>query len=145
MKHLYLPMLTAAALYTSVSCAGTGADLWPQEIIDSMDGRRLVLFLPNEDIAASPQWSPADGAPPPLSIAGAMAQLREWMAGDPRYREAEIREIELKPIHQHEKENRWYYLFQLRRHDGDKRKFIYAAVLLNSKVVPVIVEPASIK
>jgi hypothetical protein len=150
MKYRYLPMLAGIALYTGalysgVSCAGTGAELWPEEIIDSMDGRRLVLFLPNKDIADSPQWMPADGAAPPLNIAGAMAQLKEWMAGDPRYREAEIHEIKLQPIRQHEKENRWYYLFQLRRHDGDKRKVIYAAVLLNGKVVPVLVEPASIK
>ncbi len=145
MKYRFLPMLTAIALYTGVTCAGTGANLWPEEIIDSMDGRRLVLFLPNEDITASPQWLPADGAPPPLDIAGAMAQLKEWMAGDPRYRETEIHEIKLTPIRRHEKENRWYFLFQLRHSDGGKPKAIYAAVLLNGKVVPVIVEPASIK
>lgn len=147
MSHRSLAILTGIALFAGVSCAGTGtaSDLWPEEIIDSMDDQRLVLFLPNEDIAASPKWLPAEDTPPPLNIADAMAHLKEWMTGDPRYLGAEIHEIELKPIHKHEQEHRWYYLFQLRRTNGGKRKAIYAAVLLSGKVAPVIAEPEAIK
>jgi hypothetical protein len=141
-------MLTAIALYAGVSCAGAdtgaGSGMWPEEIIDTMDDKRLVLFLPNEDIAASPQWLPAEGTPP-LNIAEAMAHLKKWMTDAPRYRKAEIHEIELKPIRHHEQEHRWYYLFQLRHPGGGQSKAIYAAVLLNGKVVPAIVEPSSIK
>lgn len=144
-SHRSLPLLTAVALYAGIACAGSGAALWPQEIIDTMDDQRLVVFLPNADIAASPEWQPMEGTPPPLTIADAIAHLKKWMAGGPRYRNAEIHEIELKPIHGHEQEHRWYYLFQLRRPDTGKRKRIYAAVLLNGKVVPAIVEPSSIK
>jgi hypothetical protein len=149
MKRRSLPLLTAIALYAGISCAWagteTGADHWPEEIIDSMDGQRLVVFLPNSDIAASPQWVPADGAPPPLTIAAAVAHLKKWMTGEPRYRGVEIHEIKLTPIRHHEREHRWYYLFQLRQRDGGRRKAMYAAVLLNGKVVPAIAEPSSIK
>jgi hypothetical protein len=149
MSHRSLPLLTAIALFAGVSCAwvGTvaGSDLWPEEIIDSMDGQRLVVFLPDEDIAAGPQWLPAEGTPPPLNIAGAVAHLEKWMATDPRYREVEIHEIKLTPIRHHEQEHRWYYLFQLRHADGGRRKAIYAAVLFNGKVVPALAEPSSIK
>jgi hypothetical protein len=149
MKRRSLPLLTAIALYAGISCAWagteTGADHWPEEIIDSMDGQRLVVFLPNSDIAASPQWVPADGAPPPLTIAAAVAHLKKWMTGEPRYRGVEIHEIKLTPIRHHEREHRWYYLFQLRQPDGGRRKAMYAAVLLNGKVVPAIAEPSSIK
>jgi len=149
MSHRSLPLLAAIALYAGITCTwagtATAADHWPEEIIDSMDGQRLVLFLPNSDITASPQWLPADGAPPPLTIAEAVAHLQKWMTSDPRYREVEIHEIKLTPIHDHEQEHRWYYLFQLRHADGGKRKAMYAAVLLNGKVVAAIAEPASLK
>ena len=146
MSYRFLPLLAAIVLYAGVACtwAGAGTDLWPEEVIDTMDDQRLVVFLPHEDIAASPKWLPAEGAPP-LNIAGAMAHLHKWMTDDPRYRETRIHEIELKPIQHHEKEHRWYYLFQLRRQGEGKRKAMYAAVLLNGKVVPAIVEPSSIK
>jgi hypothetical protein len=149
MKHRSLPMLTAMALCACVSCAkvadaGGGSDPWPEEIIDSMDDQRLVVFLPTQDIATSPQWLPADGAPP-LNIAGAVEQLKKWMASDPRYRGAEIHEIELKPIHHHEHEHRWYYLFQLRHPHAGRHNVLYGAVLLNGKVIPVLAEPSPIK
>lgn len=145
MSHRPLPLLAALALCAGITHAGTDTTLWPQEIIDTMDDQRLVVFLPNADIAASPEWLPEDGEAPPLTIAEAITHLKKWMAGGTRYRKAEIHEIELKPIHGHEHEHRWYYLFQLRRPTTGKRKSIYAAVLLNGKVVPVIAEPSSIK
>jgi len=149
MSHRSLPLLTAIALFAGVSCTwvGTvaGSDLWPEEIIDSMDGQRLVVFLPNADIAASPQWMPAEGVSPPLTIAEAIAHLTQWMTTDPRYQDDEIHEIKLTPIRHHEQEHRWYYLFQLRRPGDGARKAMYAAVLLNGKIVPAIVEPSSIK
>ena len=145
--HRSLPVITAIALCAGVVCAWAGAatDLWPEEIIDSMDGQRLVVFLPNSDIATSPQWLPDEGAAPPLNIAGAVEHLKKWMASDPRYQGVEIHEIKLTPIRHHEQEHRWYYLFQLRPLDGGHRKAMYAAVLLNGKVVPAIAEPSSIK
>lgn len=146
MNHRFLPMLAMIILSAGASCAlaGTGSDLWPEEIIDSMDGKRLVVFLPNADIVASPPWLPIEGAPP-LSIAAALGHLKQWMSGDSRYQGAEIHEIKLTPIRHHEQEHRWYYLIQLFHPDDRTRKAIYAAVLLNGEVVPVIVEPTSIK
>ena len=149
MSYRSLPLLTGIALCAGISCAragaGTGSNMWPEEVIDSLDGQRLVVFLPNEDIAASPQWHPAADAPPPLNIAAAIENLKKWMINDSRYQDVEIHEIKLTPIRHHEQEHRWYYLFQLRHPDGGRRKAMYAVVLLNGKVVPAIAEPSSIK
>ena len=149
MSHRSLSLVTAIALFLGVACVWAdprnGTDAWPEEVIDSMDGQRLAVFLPNKDIAASPQWLPGENATPPLTIAAAIEHLKEWMSKDARYQGVVIHEIKLTPIHNHEQEHRWYYLFQL-RHPGDgRRKAMYAAVLLNGEVVPAIAEPSSIK
>ena len=117
---------------------------YPLEIYDVLDDHRLVIFLRGEDIAASPQWLPGEGAPP-LTVAEAIARMRRQIEQDVRLKGAKFYEIELKPIHKHDQENRWYYLLQFRTHGEHKPKAHYFAVLLSGKVVPAIEEPASIK
>lgn len=134
----------AMAMTALGAAARPGSALWPVEIFDVMDGQRLVVFLHNEDIAASPVWQPTEGGPP-LTIAETLGHVEDWIAKDPRLAGAEIREIELKPIHEHEMEHRWYYLVQLHGVQNGRSKAFYAAVLFTGKVVPAIAEPASIK
>ena len=144
MRYLSILTLLVIVLTTTLTPARAKAGLWPVEVFDVMDNQRIVVFLRDGDIAASPKWQPAEGGPP-LTIAGALEHVRQWIAEDPRLMGAEIYEIELKPIHGHEQEHRWYYLMQLRAVKDGKRKAFYAAVLLNGKVVPAIAEPAAIK
>ncbi len=139
-----LSLLLSGLLYINAS-ARTDVNLWPHEIIDAMDGQRLVLFLRDADIAASPAWRPAEQAQPPMTIAEAIRLLNAWMTKDPRYQGAQVHEIELKPIHEHEQEDRWYFLFQLRKREGERIKARYVAVMFNGTIVPVIAEPEPIK
>jgi hypothetical protein len=128
----------------SIATAQAEASHFPLEIFDVLDNHRLVTFIRSEDIAASPQWVPSDGAPP-LTIGEVIFQVAREIERDPRLRGAKIYEIELKPINGHASENRWYYLLQLRTHRDRKPKAHYLAVLMSGKVVPTIEEPASIK
>ena len=133
-----------ALLVSLMLVARAGAAPWPLEIFDVMDDHKIVVFLHDEDIAAGPQWRPSEGAPP-LTIEAALRHLRVWIANDKRLDGAEFHELELKPIHGHSQEHRWYYLVQLSHTDGGHGKPRYAVILFNGKVVPAMVEPASIK
>lgn len=144
MRYLLLPGLFFGLIFSPLPPAFAGDTQWPVEIYDVMDNQKLVVFLANDDIAASPPWQPAQGGPP-VSIAAALEYASQWIEQDPRMKGARIHEIELKPIHEHENENRWYYLLQLRTGESGKRSAYYIAVLFNGKVVPAIVEPASYK
>lgn len=117
---------------------------FPLEIFDVLDDHRLVIFLRSEDIVASPPWTPGEGAPP-LTVAEVIVGIKRQIEQDVRLKGAEIHEFELKPIHGYDKENRWYYLVQLRTQGEHKPKAYYFAVLLSGKVVAAIEEPASIK
>ncbi|VAW81829.1 hypothetical protein MNBD_GAMMA13-1156 [hydrothermal vent metagenome] len=144
MRYFPLLSLLFSLLVTATPTVFAGNKHWPVEIFDVMDNQRLVIFLANEDIVASPQWQPIQGGPP-LSIAAALEHTSRWIAQEPRLKGAKVHEIKLNRIHGYESDNRWYYLFQLRTHKGRKSSAHYVAVLFNGKVVPVIVEPASIK
>ena len=145
MRHFSLIALVSGLVYLGSASANTDVKRWPHEIIDAMDGQRLVLFLKDADIAASPPWHPAEDAKPPMTIAEALSRLKAWMAKDARYQGAVVHEIELKPIQEHEQENRWYFLFQLRKREGERIKARYVAVMFNGTIVPVLAEPEPIK
>jgi len=144
MRYLSLTSLLFSLFITPVPAAFAGNEHWPVEIFDVMDNQKLVIFIANEDIAASPQWQPAQGGPP-VSIAAALEQARSWIEHEPPLKGARIHEIELKLIHEHEHENRWYYLLQLRTEKDGKISAHYIAILFNGKIVPAIAEPASLK
>ena len=145
MRSFPLITLISSLLYMTSAWARTDVKHWPHEIIDAMDGQRLVLLLKDADIAASPAWRPAENAKPPMTIAEALNLLKAWMAEDQRYQGAQVHEIELKPIHEHEQEDRWYFLFQLRKREGERLKARYVAVMFNGTIVPVLAEPEPIK
>lgn len=140
-------ILWMAIASTITTATWAKAANWPVEIFEIMDDQTLVIFLQEEDIAATPRWQPAKGGPP-LTVAQALDAARRWIGSHPRLHGARIDAIELKPIHDYEKEHRWYYLLQLHAIDDDdtvKVKAHYAAVLFSGKVVPAIAEPASTK
>ncbi len=122
--------------------ASANAGKWPIEIFESMDGKKIVVFLEDKDVSDSPQWKPYEKAPQ-LTVDGALRRLRSWLENQGKINLV-VKEIDLKRIHGHEMENRWYYLVEL--HDAkSKKKTDYAAVLFNGKVVPAIAEPSAIK
>ena len=131
-------------LFAMAVVAKVNAAPWPLEIYDVMDDHKIVVFLHDDDIIASPEWRPSEG-PPPLTIEAALRHLRDWIGNDKRLAGAEFHELELKPIHSHDQQHRWYYLVQLTHVDGGHGKPRYAVILLNGKVVPAMVEPASFK
>ena len=144
MRYFSLISLLFSLFVTGIPTAFAGNEHWPVEIFDVMDNQKLVVFLANEDIAASPQWQPVQGGPP-VSIAAALEHARSWIEQEPQLKGARVYEVELKPIHKHERENRWYYLLQLRTEKDGRPSAHYIAVLFTGKVVPAIAEPASIK
>jgi hypothetical protein len=147
MRYPLLPVLLAAGLAAMAAVSTPSmarTNLWPVEIFDVMDNQKLVLFLRNEDIVSSPSWQPTDGAPP-LTIAEALQHIHAWIEKDPRLTGAKVHELELKPIHDHQQSNRWYYLLQLLTERDGKPVTSYAAVLMSGKVVAAIAEPSSFK
>lgn len=144
MHRFLLPSLFAGVLLPALYAGQAEAGHWPVEIYDIMDNHKVVVFLRDEDIAASPRWQPVDGGPP-LTIAAMLEQVNHWIGKDAQLAGAEVYEIELKPIQQHKQEQRWYYLVQLHSLQDGKHVNHYVAVLFNGKVVPAVVEPASIK
>lgn len=145
MRHLSLILILGGLLFAGISQGASGISIRLHEITDSMDGHRLVLFLRDTDITASPSWSPAEGDNPPMSIGEALTKLRDWTSKDSRYADLQIHEIKLTPIHEYENKLRWYYLIQVRPHKHAKGKPRYFAVMFNGAVVPAITEPESIK
>ncbi len=115
---------------------------WPLEIVERLDDARLVVYGNEQDIAASPRWSPEAGAPP-LTIAGVIEALRHWAESDPRVSSVHVEEIELKPIPR--QLERWYYLVRARVEARSGPPVRYFAVLMNGKVEPAIREPMPIK
>lgn len=131
------------AILLSLS-ANVFAYQFPLEIIEKFDDARLVVFVKESDIKNTPGWSPSRGAPP-LTIAQVVTRVNEWCDKDKTFRHSVIQKIELKPIKQHEKQNRWYYLVQLRTPKNGQHPIQYLAVLMDGKVIPAIREPSSIK
>ncbi len=120
------------------------ASQFPLVLIESFDDARVVIYVNESDIRNTPDWQPSEGAPP-LSVKNLIEDIQEWNARNPEFANATIHEFELKPILHHEKQNRWYYLVQMKKmHNGiaDTR---YLAVLMNGKVLPAVKEPKSYK
>ncbi len=144
MRYLLIITLSVFVLPLLLPSARLQAGVLPVEIFDVMDDQKLVIFLQDEDIAASPQWNPAEGGPP-FTIADALNHARQSIEKDPRLTQAEVYDIELKPIRDHKLKHRWYYLLHLRAMENGKPRNYFLAILLGGKVVPAIAEPASIK
>ncbi len=143
MKQMKIYLALALAFATLLPNASWAKSTdWPIEIFESMDNSKLIIFLKDADIAVSPEWQPATGAPP-MGIATVLTKVNQWIADDASLKGLGVNEIELKPINKHKRH--WYYLVKLKSLENLKQKPTYVAVLLSGKVVPAMVEPASIK
>lgn len=146
MRTLIATLTTCFVLLVNINVQAASDDVsvWPEQIIDTMDGARLVVFMPSDEIADSPGWLPDRQIEPPLTIGQAIAKLNRWLSEEGKGENVEISSIELKPIKHFEKQHRWYYLFHLHAVSHGNSKTMYAAVLLNGAVFAAIVEPASV-
>ncbi|HFD86978.1 MAG TPA: hypothetical protein ENJ35_04810, partial [Gammaproteobacteria bacterium] len=107
LKNLLATILLAAFLQAA------HATPWPLEIIDHLDETKIVIYVSESDIEASPQWNPAAGAPK-FGLDELFKAVNDWQKKNKCTDADGIEKIELKPIlHQH-KEGRWYYLVQLK-------------------------------
>lgn len=119
------------------------AGQFPLVIIEPFDESKIVIYITEKDIEKSPAWKPTDGTPP-LTIEKLIADINKHNANDPKFANSIIHEIELKPILHHEKQNRWYYLIQMKV-GGKQPHRQYLAVLMNGKIISAIREPESYK
>lgn len=130
------------ALFTLLLAGTALAGQFPQEIIEQMDGTRVVTFLNDSDLAGNPDWQPLSG-PPPVTIDGAAQALRDYAASHPRLADATLGQIDLKPIPRHG--DSWHYLAMLNTHEHKRPKAHYFVVLMNGRVYPSIEEPDSVR
>lgn len=136
MRHRHL--LCAALLF-----AGTvQAAPLPEEIIEQLDGARLVAVLQTSDIDAAPPWQPAAGAPP-VSIDAVTHSLTDYAARHPDLAGATLQAITLRPLPRHA--GSWHYLARMDTHPAGHAKAHYFVVLMNGQVYPALQEPASVR
>ncbi len=117
---------------------------FPLVLIESFDDAKVIIYVNESDIHNTPDWKPSEGAPP-LSVKSLIEDVRKWNALNPEFSNATINEFELKPILNHEKENRWYYLVQMKNSTNGTTDTHYLAVLMDGKVLAAVREPVSYK
>jgi hypothetical protein len=115
---------------------------FPIEIIEYFDQTRVVAFLNEEDIDRTLDWSPFEGQPP-LTIADSLEAVKEYITGNSGLADAEVMEIELKRIPQHE--SHWHYLVRMKTQADDTPQFHFLIVLMNGKIIPGLKEPEGYK
>ncbi len=129
-------------------CFGTQSSFafkLPIEIIDSMDDSTIIIFADKDDINQSSTWIPTKGNLP-LTIPAMLEKVYVWLETKEELKNLEVNEIELKKIHNHSKENYWYYLVQLSGVEKlANKKTHYIAVLMSGKILSAIKEPKSYK
>ena len=133
---LFLP-LTLLILFS----APMRANEFPVEIVEFIDGMRIVAFVDEHDIEAAPAWRPADGSPV-LSIASALQAVNEHIAADPDISSAQLTEVKLEQIPRHD--DRWNYLVEMQTANHEQHASFYV-VLMNGQVIPAVREPATLK
>lgn len=114
----------------------------PKEIIEQVDGARVVVFLQDSEIRDNPQWQPLSG-PPPVTIEALARTLQGYAARHASLADASLTQIELKPIPHHA--DSWHYLAVMNTHQQSRPKAHYFVVLMNGQVYPAIEEPNSVR
>jgi len=115
---------------------------FPIEMIEGVNGARVVIYVNEEDIASEVHWMPFDGAPP-VSMLDALAVVKDHLAKTPEIRDATLKELQLRRIPHHE--NDWHYMIVMQALRDGKPVLHYYAVLMNGKLIPAIREPESYK
>ncbi|RMG36880.1 MAG: hypothetical protein D6720_04200 [Gammaproteobacteria bacterium] len=132
----------ALLLTTLLASTQAMAIEFPQEVIESIDGTRVVAFISQKDIDAAGTWEPLR-TPPPVTFSQALESVAAALAkrGVPtasiRLASAELKEFPHQPGH-------WHYLIRLKK--GTDRSFPrFFVVLTSGKVVAAIMEPEAYK
>ena len=115
---------------------------FPIEMIEGIDGARVIIYVNEGDIDSGVRWTPFDGAPP-MSLVDALATVQAHLAKSPGMQDATLKEVQLRRIPRHE--NEWHYMVVIRAMSDGKPVFHYYAVLMSGKLIPAIREPESYK
>jgi len=106
------------------------------------DGTRVALYLPDDKIAQTPKWDP-EIAPPPFTIAEAIAAAKAWATEEyHQFDKVEVRQIEINDLGFRRKGS-WYYIISLVGYIKGMPLFggdLYVAVLMDGTVVPPRIE-----
>ena len=105
------------------------------ELVEQFGNFKLVAFIEESDIDSSPEWNPAADEPP-LSVAEAIRIAVRL--GDDSVQAADVREIDLRPVPNHD--THWHYLIMF-ADEAKQSGYSFFVVLMNGKVVPAAIEP----
>jgi hypothetical protein len=130
------------ALSVLLLVASTQAYALSIELFEYVDGRKIVAFVDENDIGDSIQWHPFKESPP-ITIRKVTKSIQKYIASDKKLKNAELAEIELRPIPRHEEH--WHYVVKLKTEANDEVHYQYYVVLMSGKIIPAIREPESIK
>ena len=128
-----------AFLYVFALSTGVGAASPMVEIIERFDDLRMVAFVDQANIDASPAWNPGV-SPIPLPVDEAIQSVKAFNKASDNA--AAIEEIEIRKIPGDEQH--WHYLVKI-ADDRMTTKYSVYLVLMTGKVVPAIIEPESYK
>ena len=115
---------------------------FPIEMIEGVDGARVVVNINKDDLDKEGQWAPFEGAPP-LTVAGVLDIMQAHMKRSPALSNASLKEIQLRPIPHHE--SIWHYMVVMQTMKEGKPILHYYVVLMSGKLIPAILEPESYK
>jgi len=122
--------------------SGAFAFKFPIEMIEGVDGARVIVYINEEDIDTDVHWAPFEGEPP-VSVGEALAAVRTHVEQNASFGDVTLRDIQLRRIPRHD--NDWHYMVVLQSQRGGSPVLHYYAVLMTGKVIPAILEPESYK
>lgn len=115
---------------------------FPIEMIEGVDGARVIINIKKEDLDNDVRWVPFDGAPP-LAIKDVLDVVKTHQTETPTMKGATLKEIQLRRIPHHERN--WHYMVVMQTMNEDKPVLHYYVVLMSGKLIPAIHEPESYK
>ncbi len=115
---------------------------FPVEMIEGVDGARVVVYFDKQDIEAAARWTPFEGEPP-ISVGEALAAVRTHVVNNSKAGEVTLKDVQLRRIPHHDQD--WHYMVVLESMRDGSTVMHYYAVLMNGKVIPAILEPESYK
>ncbi len=122
--------------------SGAFAFKFPIEMIEGVDGARIIVYFNEEDLEADVRWTPFEDEPP-VSVGEALAAVRTHVVKNASLGDVTLRDIQLRRIPHHN--NDWHYMVVLQSQREGKPVPHYYAVLMTGKVIPAILEPESYK
>lgn len=136
---MFRAVLTGLLLIASNSVL---AFQFPVEMIEGVEGARVVVNINKEDLEKEVNWVAFESAPP-VTVADALGIVREHLAKNPALKDATLREIQLRRIPHHE--DNWHYMVMVQTVREDNPVLHYYVVLMSGKLYTGIREPESYK